>query len=212
MHIIAFCGRKGSGKSLAAQYLRESLTEKGRDSHVLNFADPIKKMLLALGLPSSAVYSQEGKTLPRFALGGKTGRYAMQTLATEWGRDLMHHDIWTRVMDHKLETYQKQNYQGVILVDDVRFENEIKLLRLWNATLIHIHRPDPRKLLLRERLLAKIQSLKTHRSERLDFSKMGIEMLVNDGTPEQLRSKIATRFYLSTHTDQPDKRAKPGDL
>lgn len=114
--IIALTGLAGSGKSTAADYLIE------RHGFVrVKFAGPLKAMLKGLGLSDDHI---EGKLkeLPSPLLAGRTPRYAMQTLGTEWGRDLMASGLWTGlwaatvgdVLDHG----------GRVVSDDCRFLNE----------------------------------------------------------------------------------------
>jgi hypothetical protein len=43
----------------------------------------------------------------------------MITLGTEWGRDLVHADIWTRLWAARAECFP------LVVADDVRFPNEV---------------------------------------------------------------------------------------
>ena len=61
------------------------------------------------------------KERPCELLGYKTPRHALQTLGTEWGRDLICADLWTRIWRHRVAEVA----DGVgVVAPDVRFQNE----------------------------------------------------------------------------------------
>ena len=92
-NLIALTGLAGSGKTTAADYL-----VKAHGFACISFAGPIKSMLRTLGLTAlediEEVFEGEGKEKPNRLLCGKSPRFAMQTLGTEWGRDLIGPDLW----------------------------------------------------------------------------------------------------------------------
>jgi len=114
--LVALSGVAGSGKSTAAQWLVD------RHRFVLSkFADPIKVMLKSLGLGDEHI-TGDLKEVPCDLLQGKTPRFAMQTLGTDWGRDMlgggMWVDLWSKMAAESLGRY------GRVVVDDCRFANE----------------------------------------------------------------------------------------
>jgi energy-coupling factor transporter ATP-binding protein EcfA2 len=125
--IVAFIGPIGSGKTTAAQCL------KPLGYHRISFADPLKQMLMTLGLTHEQVYGAEKET-PSQLLCGITPRWAMQSLGTEWGRNHIHPDLWVRAWQHRCQTHQ------LVTVDDMRFPNEYKTLRALNGIVIRINR------------------------------------------------------------------------
>ena len=64
---------------------------------------------------------------------GQTYRYLAQTLGTEWGRELIHPDLWIMCLKYRL-----QKTYSPIIIDDVRFENEAKFIR-EHGQLFYIH-------------------------------------------------------------------------
>ena len=78
-NIIGIMGKKHCGKSEASKYLELSHGFKR-----ISFADPMKCMLLSLGLSSEELWGNR-KEIPSELLGGQTPRYAMRTLGVEWG-------------------------------------------------------------------------------------------------------------------------------
>ena len=126
--IIAFFGYKGSGKTTAASvaeefgYVRRS------------FAAPLKAMLRALGLTQEEIDSRELREQPHPLLGGKTPRWAMQSLGTEWGRDCIDGDLWARA-------WAQSRSKGELTVnDDLRFPNEFKLVKKLGGIVVKIER------------------------------------------------------------------------
>jgi hypothetical protein len=117
--LIGFTGPMGAGKSEAGLYLRAHLGWGG-----YKMAGPLKDMMRALGLTDREI---EGdlKEAPSPLLLGSTPRFGMQTLGTEWGREIMGQGFWTNIARHNLS--QRLAYENIV-VDDIRFENEANLI------------------------------------------------------------------------------------
>lgn len=128
--IIGLAGKKGSGKSTVAAQLVHALP----DAQVVAFAEPIKQMLLNLGLPYAALYGDQ-KELPQPILGGKTARHAMQTLGTEWGRQLIDRDIWINAWWSRIK-----QIEGYVIVDDVRFSDEAQIIQALDGFVFWVDR------------------------------------------------------------------------
>lgn len=126
--IVGLCGPMRCGKTTAAEYLQTGYAFKRR-----RFAGPLKDMLRSLGLTDEEVDGSL-KEEPCALLGGKTPRHAMQTLGTEWGRDLIDSGLWTRA-------WKKSLPQGFdVVVDDVRFPNEVALIKELGGVVVRIER------------------------------------------------------------------------
>jgi|26BtaG_2_1085354.scaffolds.fasta_scaffold12674_4 hypothetical protein len=122
MHLIGITGPARAGKDTLADYLLENLGDNwGRSS----FADPIKAMLRVIRVDCTEL--SKDKIHDYF---GVTPRRMMQTLGTEWGRDLIDNDFWVKV-------FARVNAGKSLIVPDVRFENEAELIRS-NGILIHL--------------------------------------------------------------------------
>ena len=83
----------------------------------MSFAEPIKRMLACIGLSHEDLHGDR-KEEPNDMLEGKTPRYAMQTLGTEWGRDFISPNIWVNVVKHDILKYE---IKDDIVIDDCRF-------------------------------------------------------------------------------------------
>lgn len=129
--LIGITGAARSGKDTVASFLLSL-----RGGYLYSFADPIREMLKALGVDLSDPYWQDRKELTIKTINASPRRM-MQTLGTEWGRELIHPDLWVLLAAKKL----KANGQGMI-VTDVRFENEAAFVRDNDGVLIHVTRTN----------------------------------------------------------------------
>jgi hypothetical protein len=129
--IVAFTGLAGAGKSTAAQVLIDRYGFAR-----VRFAGPLKAMMAALGLSEREI-DGDLKEVPCELLGWKTPRYAMQTIGTEWGRDLIGSDIWVRAWKRAVDALPAG--QSVV-VDDCRLPNEAQIVIDSGGVIIHIDR------------------------------------------------------------------------
>ena len=137
LDLIAFSGPKGSGKSTAAEALRYTpfWTRYVR----VSFAERIRKMLLALGVPRDNLVDPELKEIPLPEFGGWSARYLMQTLGTEWGRECVSHNIWLDVVAREIRIARAAGMP--IIIDDARFDNELACVHDLGGVVIEIQRP-----------------------------------------------------------------------
>lgn len=134
MKIIGLIGAKGSGKTTAAKRLQAC-----HGFWRYSFAGPLKEMLAALGVSHRQLYGDLRET-PSELLCGKTPRWAMQTLGTEW-RDLIGTELWTNIMRKRLmDTGCADDVK--IVIDDVRFDHEVRLIREFEGSIWRIRRPE----------------------------------------------------------------------
>jgi len=120
--------RPQSGKSTIAEWL---VRERGFVR--IPFAQPMKAM--ARVLFTTLGYSE--RDMRRFESGdktdvidecGRTVRHIYQTLATEWGRDLIHPKLWVRAWEMLALQAIVAGAPGIV-ADDCRFVNEVMCLR-----------------------------------------------------------------------------------
>jgi hypothetical protein len=125
--IIALCGPKGSGKTLLADYL---VTHYGAQRR--SFASPIRRALQAMGCPTRFLAPDADKTAPIPEMGGRSARHLLQTLDTEWGRNMVSEDIWIQADAATLPR------TGLYVYDDLRMPNEARHLRDLRATIVKV--------------------------------------------------------------------------
>lgn len=124
MRIIALNGPKQVGKSTVARAIVEVV---GR-STIVSFADPMRAMLRELGVSLPNLVDQRYKEREIQGL-GKSARYLMQTLGTEWGRGMINENVWLWAMKRRIESLEREGVE-VAVIDDCRFQNEAD----WVAT------------------------------------------------------------------------------
>lgn len=131
MKIIGFYGAQGAGKSESAKAVASM-----PGWHRVSFAGPLYAMMSALlGTDARLLPKQE----PQDALCGRTLRYALQHLGTEWGRGMIGDTVWLEALVRRVEELRKDGAVGVV-IDDLRFANEYRLLRDMGAKIVHIGR------------------------------------------------------------------------
>ena len=130
--IIGLTGKARSGKDTVANFLLAAM-----GGYQYAFADPLRSMLYAgFGIDMNSPYWKDHKEdiIPAF---GVSPRQMMQTLGTDWGRQMVNTDVWLLLAKNKLLA------QGPgMIVTDVRFENEAAWVRKMGGRVIHVYRED----------------------------------------------------------------------
>jgi len=179
--LIGLCGAPGCGKdTLAEQFVLHDVYEQYR------FADPIKAMLTQFHIRPDVWDDHEQKEKPIPWL-GKSPRYLAQTLGTEWGRDLVHPDVWVLMAKGRWHVLNAGK-EGRMVISDVRFPNEAQWIRKAGGIIVNIQRPDSQH---------KADNA-GHSSENGISLKLCQVVVYNDGTKEELREKAwnLIRVYL----------------
>lgn len=170
--VIGLHGRARAGKDTVANFI---LSHRG--GYLYSFADPIRAMLVPLGIDMSDPYWQARKEDVIPAL-GVSPRRLMQTLGTEWGRQIINPDLWLILAKQRL-----LNFGPGMVIADVRFENEASWVRSQGGRVIHIERPNN-------------VAIEAHASEAgVEFKgEEGDIKIVNGGTLEDLQNTIREVF------------------
>jgi len=181
--VVGVAGRAGHGKGATADYLVR------RHGFVrVKFATYLKAMLRAMlremGVPHETIERMlEGdlKEVPTPLLGGKTPRWAMQSLGNEWGRDLIASNLWVDAWKYKVELLAAEGRK--VVVDDCRYENEAQAIRSFGGVIVFVERPGV------------TVTSNSHVSERFEFQ--SDLTILNDGTISQLHERINLALELS---------------
>lgn len=165
--VVGLAGRARVGKSTAAEILR-----RVTGGYLYSFADPLRAMLRAgFGIDMDQPQWQARKEVPIAAL-GCSPRYLLQTLGTEWGRELVHPDLWV------IRARQELGARGPTMVlADVRFDNEADWVRREGGLVIHLERPDA-------------PTVRAHASEAGVGRLPDDAEVTNDGTIDQLTGRL----------------------
>jgi hypothetical protein len=132
--IIGLCGLAGSGKDEVAAIL-------SRCHHfaAISFAGPIYKAVSEItGLSPLQLKHREAKEQP-IAWLGKSPRELLQTLGTEWGRQMVRDDIWIRIAMRRAAECTQEGWN--VAVTDVRFANEAEAIEAVGGQVWRVERP-----------------------------------------------------------------------
>lgn len=125
--LIGIAGFKRAGKDTLARGLCAAL-ELPQDS----FAAPLRRFMAdLLGWTLEELEARKEDPIPW--LDGITPRNMMQTVGTEWGRDMVHGDLWVRSLLQRLA--------GGGVISDVRFANEAEAILSAGGCVIRVDRP-----------------------------------------------------------------------
>lgn len=130
--IIGISGKARSGKDTFANMLHNKIY----NSKIVRFAQPIKDMIKAGFNLSTECIEGDLKDKPLCELNGLSPRLLMQTLGTDWGREL-DPDIWIYTLMSSIDNIK----EDIVIIPDVRFLNEAKFVRN-SGMLVHINRDD----------------------------------------------------------------------
>jgi hypothetical protein len=132
--IIGLCGLAGSGKDEVAAIL-----SREHRFAVIAFAGPIYQAVSEItGLSPQELKDRAIKEEPIPWL-GKSPRELLQTLGTEWGREMVSQDIWITIALRRARQYEGSSWN--VAITDVRFENEAEAIRDAGGQVWRVERP-----------------------------------------------------------------------
>ena len=167
--LIGLTGKAGSGKDTVASFLVEQ-----HDFMPVAFADPLKKGLMAMFNLGPEYFSDsklKEEDIPELDV---SPRILMQTLGTEWARNLLDENIWVDIARRKIKAFDSYS----VVVTDVRFENEAALIKELGGVILQVQREGLDGVGIQG------HSSEVGRGVDADF------VIVNDGTFEQLKEKV----------------------
>ena len=175
MVLIGILGKKRHGKDTIADYLVRQYGYTKRE-----FADPLKEACKAVfGFTDDQVYGELKETKDPFWK--VTPRHVLQYVGTELFRNqigtIIPHvgkDIWVQALLKNVDTIRKNNPNANIVVTDVRFPNEVDIIRSIGGIVIRINRPSINT------------TIDTHSSE-LEIDKLNVDCeILNEGSINDL--------------------------
>ena len=179
--LIGLTGVAGSGKTTAATLLVESVPNVAE----VRLSDPLKSMLEVLlneyfGHPVDW-NDREWKEAPLFHVpGNPSPRKLAQTLGTDWGREIIHPNLWVEATSAEIRR-QMALHQDVV-VSDVRFDNEAKMIKDLGGYVIQIERDAA-------------PSVEAHSSENGVSLNLIDAVVYNNGEPEEMAESILLAIY-----------------
>lgn len=172
--LIGLCGPAGCGKTTVAEALRDQ-----RGFEVISFADPLYAAVSAItGLSVDELKDRGVKERPLPGI-GKSPRFLLQTLGTEWGRTLVSKTLW---IDLAMARAEKAEHA---VIADVRFNNEAEAIRDRGGKVFYISRPGWQCLEAKAFF---------HPSEQGIGMTLIDGYIENDGTVDQLLAQAASHI------------------
>lgn len=117
--IIGIAGPLGSGKTTMAKIFEEKLKVITNEILYIPFARKVKEFAYQLGWDGNK---------------DEKGRKLLQLIGTECGRQCIGEDIWTNFW--RADVIEKK--AKYVITDDVRFENEVRVIKEFEHRLIKI--------------------------------------------------------------------------
>jgi hypothetical protein len=164
IRLIAFTGKMGSGKSTAAQIIKNS-----GHTRIHKFAQPLYDM-------QDYIYKRVG-----IPLAGKD-RTLLQYLGTEWGRT-KDPELWVNLWKKEVAT-TLEDTDAVVVCDDCRFPNEAAAVKALGGVVVEVVTSVERI----EKINAGHVSESGLSNEQIDYR------IENDGDIDDLRDKIMHIF------------------
>ena len=192
--IIAISGLIGSGKDTVADYL-VNLHEFRRESFAGNLKNAMCEIfgwdrdMLEGRSKSSREWREQVDAwwAKRLNMPHLTPRWILQHVGTDVIRGHFHDDMWLASLENKLRKTDDD-----IVISDVRFKNEVKMLKDLGAVCVEVTRGD-RPAWYQYAVdgdTKKLETLKVHRSE---YDWVGTEFdatLDNNGTLDDLYKQV----------------------
>lgn len=172
--IIGLTGKARSGKDTIADYLA-----KHHMLDVISFAQPVKAgVIAAFGLEPDKPDEDREQVIPHI---GKSKRELYQLFGTEFGRDMIDHDIWVKMAQHNLNKarnapYYYTDWQGAVFTD-VRFDNEAEFIKRNGGIIIEVIRDNAPKV-------------RAHVSEEGINEQFIDYVIFNNGTIDELHAEV----------------------
>ena len=192
--IIAISGLIGSGKDTVADYL-VNLQEFRRESFAGNLKNAMceifgwdREMLEGRSKSSREWREQVDEWwAERLGIPHLTPRWILQHVGTDVIRGHFHDDMWLASLENKLRKTDDN-----IVISDVRFRNEVKMLKSLGAVCVEVTR-GPRPLWFEYALYGESKKLDTLAIDRSEYDWIGTEFdatLDNNGSLDDLYKQV----------------------
>lgn len=169
--LIGIAGHDKHGKTTLACHLRGKY-----NFTIRSLADPLKEMLrITMSLSSDQLYGSSKETLdPRWNM---TPREIMRKMGTELYREKMS-EVFPQFGENfwilSFVNWYKTNNIDLVIVDDVRFQNEIDTIKSLGGFIIGVINPTVPKL-----------TGSLHASEQLDIENCGADLIIINNMNQQ---------------------------
>jgi hypothetical protein len=131
--LVAIAGKARVGKDTVGRYLAQNYNFEH-----FYFAHPLKQMLehgLDLREVDFQTTEEKERVIPEL---GRSYRYLAQKLGTEWGRNMVHPDLWVKLIEMRWKRLQTTSLDARLVLTDCRFDNEAEWVRAAGGVVVHI--------------------------------------------------------------------------
>lgn len=132
MKLIGLKGKKQSGKNACAEAICRIMMQQGYTPVIVGFADSLKTELAEL-FATEPLHIEKIKNNPAM-------RWILQRYGTEYRRN-ENANYWIQQMDEKLK-YREEKYNYLIVIPDVRFQNEQDWIKSKGGWIFNVNRPS----------------------------------------------------------------------
>ncbi|SFI31029.1 deoxynucleotide monophosphate kinase [Nitrosomonas sp. Nm34] len=168
--LIGLSGAIGAGKSTVAQLLKNSY-----GFSETTFKEDMVCCLAYIFEVDMDIFNDRAlKEKPHDDLLGRSPREVMQSFGTEWGRKLIHPDIWVKRVKNLIGHYPR------LVLSDVRFDNEAQMIKRKGGVIWHIERKNNPFVVNTG-----------HESEHGIDDRFIDQIICNDRDMDQLRAEVA---------------------
>lgn len=171
--LVGLASKARNGKDTVARRLTEQYGFVR-----IGFIDPVQnglEAMLGVSLPNDGP-AKEAPLEGALARLNVSPRRLKQTLGSEWGRDLIHPEIWIILAEIRARAAVAAGSAGIV-ISDVRTEDEAAWVRSLGGSVWHLRRPGA-------------EPVAAHRTEQGVSVQPGDEHLLNDGTLDELYRQV----------------------
>lgn len=144
MQVIALAGLAQAGKSLLAQWIAEAAFHHGMTPKFLSFAGPLKQAAATIGASKAEKPDLYRRFCQEVGSNMRNPDYVPGVTGSDYWVELAR----TKLADLQLEDARRaesdsEEYRELVVIfDDVRYWNELGMLRDWDAITIFVERMD----------------------------------------------------------------------
>jgi hypothetical protein len=162
--LIGLTGRARVGKDTVAKFLADEAMYKA-----ISFAEPMRVFVCEIaGIPREQLDEVKDSVIPWL---GKSPRQMLQSLGTEWGREMVKQSIWIDVCMARASQLKRA------VVTDVRFDDEAQAIHARGGKIVKVIRPDALEV-------------SSHISEMGISPWLVDDTIINDGSMRDLQRKV----------------------
>lgn len=130
-YVIGLTGLKRCGKDTLIRHLCEH-----HGFLAFSWVEPLRQMLRALGVPEDYITGDRREEIvPGYRV---SGRWLMQSLGTEWGRNLVGPDVWINGLLNSPD-FKAALLRSPVVINGTRFTDEAQAVKglggkIWKVT------------------------------------------------------------------------------